>query len=167
MSGEREYIISEVMIKLLTLVIVEQEGRVLLGMKKRGFGAGRWNGFGGKVEPGETIEAAARRELREEAGIEAGELALMGVHHFTFARNPEEFLEVHVFRCRAFTGEMMETEEMRPQWYRIADIPFDDMWPDDRHWLPLLLAGKKFHTRFCFGQGDEILEQEITEVETI
>lgn len=47
--------------KLLTLVMVVQPGRVLLGMKKRGFGAGRWNGFGGKVQAGETIEDAARR----------------------------------------------------------------------------------------------------------
>lgn len=47
--------------KLLTLVLVVQPGKVLLGMKKRGFGAGKWNGFGGKVNPGETIEDAARR----------------------------------------------------------------------------------------------------------
>lgn len=47
--------------KLLTLVLVVQPGRVLLGMKKRGFGAGKWNGFGGKVQTGESIEQAARR----------------------------------------------------------------------------------------------------------
>lgn len=46
---------------------------VLLGLKKRGFGTGKWNGFGGKVEPGETIRQAAIREMKEEAGIESGE----------------------------------------------------------------------------------------------
>lgn len=49
--------------KLLTLVLIVQPGRVLLGMKKRGFGAGKWNGFGGKVQPEETIEDAARRQV--------------------------------------------------------------------------------------------------------
>ena len=54
------------MIKKLTLCIIHQHPRVLLGMKKRGFGMGRWNGFGGKVEAGETIEDATRREVGEE-----------------------------------------------------------------------------------------------------
>ena len=49
--------------KLLTLLFVVESDRVLLGMKKRGFGAGRWNGFGGKVDKGETIEEAAKRYL--------------------------------------------------------------------------------------------------------
>ena len=47
--------------KLLTLVLVCNADKVLLGMKKRGFGEGRWNGFGGKVETGETIPEAAVR----------------------------------------------------------------------------------------------------------
>lgn len=47
--------------KLYTLAFVLDAGKILLGMKKRGFGAGRWNGFGGKVHPGESIEAAAKR----------------------------------------------------------------------------------------------------------
>src|SRR3989338_6433965 len=55
--------------KILTLCLVQKDGRVLLGMKKRGFGMGKWNGFGGKVDAGETVEEAAKRELFEEAGI--------------------------------------------------------------------------------------------------
>jgi hypothetical protein len=50
-----------VMKKLLTLVLVTRPNQVLLGMKKRGFGQGKWNGFGGKVEKGETILEAAQR----------------------------------------------------------------------------------------------------------
>jgi 8-oxo-dGTP diphosphatase/2-hydroxy-dATP diphosphatase len=62
-------------IKVLTLVLVVDtchsvsSWRILLGMKKRGFGMGKWNGFGGKVEPAETVEDAALRELEEEAGL--------------------------------------------------------------------------------------------------
>ena len=57
--------------KVLTLLMVVRDGSVLLGEKKRGFGEGFYNGFGGKVEEGETVEEATLRELEEEAGIKA------------------------------------------------------------------------------------------------
>ena len=58
--------------KLLTLVLIRDKlsGDVLLGMKKRGFGIGKWNGFGGKVKDGETIRECAMRETQEECGLE-------------------------------------------------------------------------------------------------
>lgn len=93
--------------KILTLCIVHQHPKVLLGMKKRGFGAGRWNGFGGKVGEGEAIEEAARRELREEAGIDARALTRAGVLEFSWDGKPE-VLEVHLFRATEFSGEPQE-----------------------------------------------------------
>ncbi|MBP5993895.1 MAG: 8-oxo-dGTP diphosphatase [Candidatus Moranbacteria bacterium] len=149
--------------KILTLCLALRNEEVLLGMKKRGFGAGRWNGFGGKLEPGETIEAGARREMLEECGVAIGQMEEVGRHEFEFAANPGEILEVHVFRVEDFSGEPIETEEMRPQWFAFADIPYDDMWPDDRFWIPIFLAGKKFKTKFLFGEGDVVLEQLIEE----
>lgn len=151
------------MTKILTLCLAVRNQEVLLGMKKRGFGAGRWNGFGGKLEPGETIEAGARREMLEECGVVIGRMEEVGVHEFEFAADPGEILEVHVFRVDDFSGEPRETEEMRPQWFSFESIPYDDMWPDDRFWIPLFLAGKRFETRFLFGEGDAVLEQSITE----
>lgn len=152
--------------KLLTLCIVHQHPRVLLGMKKRGFGKGRWNGFGGKVSPGETIGEAAKREIREEAGIEVNGLEKVGVIEFEFRGNPE-ILEVHVFRSKNFSGVPIESEEMKPRWFHVDGIPFKEMWSDDKVWLPLLLKGKKFKGRFLFGDQDIILEQELVEVEKI
>lgn len=152
--------------KLLTLCIVHQHPRVLLGMKKRGFGAERWNGFGGKVDTGETVEEAARREVREESGIEVNGMVKHGVLDFEFRGKPE-ILEVHIFRAENFTGEPGESDEMIPRWFHIADIPYAKMWPDDEHWLPLLLNKKKFSGRFLFGEGDKILEQELKEVDEI
>lgn len=152
---------------LLTLVFLLQDGRILLGMKKRGFGAGRWNGFGGKVKEGETIEAAAKRETQEECGVEITEMEKVGIHEFEFAAEPGDTLEVHVFRVNSWTGEPRETEEMRPQWFTIDAIPYDEMWPDDIHWLPVFLAGKKFRTKFLFGEGDRVLENEVLVVENL
>ena len=147
--------------KLFTLCIVHQPPRVLLGMKKRGFGEGRWNGFGGKVAVGETIEQAARRELQEEAGITPVSLEHAGMLHFEFVGDPT-LLEMHIFRCADFTGVVRESEEMAPQWFHQNDIPFHTMWPDDRYWFPFFLEGKQFRGRFLFDGFDTILSQELT-----
>uniref|UniRef100_A0A8C9TMC5 Oxidized purine nucleoside triphosphate hydrolase n=1 Tax=Scleropages formosus TaxID=113540 RepID=A0A8C9TMC5_SCLFO len=95
--------------KLLTLVLVVQPGRVLLGLKKRGFGAGRWNGFGGKVQPGETIEQAAKRELLEESGLTVDTLDKIGNIKFEFV-GETEILDVHIFRTDTFTGYPTESD---------------------------------------------------------
>ncbi len=150
--------------KILTLCLVLRENQILLGMKKRGFGAGRWNGFGGKVEAGETIEAAAKRETEEECGIVITEMEKVGIHEFEFENARGDILEVHVFRVDTWTGEPRETEEMRPQWFTTDAIPYDEMWPDDIHWVPVFLTGKKFRTKFLFGEGDTILETEVVPV---
>lgn len=149
--------------KVLTLCLLHTDTHVLLGKKKRGFGAGRWNGFGGKVEAGETIEEAARREFREEAGVEVPVLEKVGLMDFEFQGNPE-ILEVHIFRAREHQGEPTESEEMFPQWFRRDEIPFAEMWPDDPHWMPYFFAEKKFQGKFLFGEGDSILEMSISEV---
>lgn len=153
--------------KVLTLCLAVQEGKMLLGMKKRGFGAGKWNGFGGKVEPGETIEEAAKRETLEECGIVIRSMEQVAINEFQFEDKMEEILEVHLFRVDTFSGEPIETEEMRPEWFVFSDIPYDTMWVDDRHWMPLFLAGKKFRTKFLFGAGEVILEKEVSEIENL
>lgn len=152
--------------KVLTLCIVHQHPMVLLGMKKRGFGAGKWNGFGGKVEPGETIEEAARREVKEEAGIEVSSLEKHGVLEFEFAGNPE-VLEVHVFRTEHFDGQPEESDEMRPQWFNVDELPFPSMWPDDPHWFPLFLEKKKFTGKFLFDHDNALIRHELKEAQGV
>jgi 8-oxo-dGTP diphosphatase/2-hydroxy-dATP diphosphatase len=142
------------MAKLLTVAIVHKDGKVLLGMKKKGFGRGHWNGFGGKVEPNETIESATKRELLEEAGLTALTMIPMGVIDFSFDADPK-VLQVHFFRVDKYSGEPRESEEMRPQWFDIDNIPYEQMWPDDKHWLPLLLKGQKFRGKFHFDRPSD------------
>lgn len=148
--------------KVLTLCFVQDGSRVLLGMKKRGFGSERWNGFGGKVEPGESIEEAAHRELREEAGIDVSQMEKAGLLEFTFEGDPV-LLEVHVFRAGGMIGEPVESDEMRPQWFAESEIPYDAMWLDDKYWLPVFLKGKKFHGVFHFENEKKLLEYAVAE----
>jgi 8-oxo-dGTP diphosphatase/2-hydroxy-dATP diphosphatase len=152
--------------KILTLCIINQENKILLGMKKRGFGKGRWNGFGGKVLPQEDIEEAAKREVFEEAGIKVPDLEKAGVIEFEFQGN-SEIMEVHIFRAGIFYGRPAESEEMKPQWFNIKEIPFEKMWPDDKRWLPLFLDNKKFRGRFLFDKSDNILKEKLIEVRDI
>ena len=158
--------------KILTLCIIHQHPKVLLGMKKRGFGAGRWNGFGGKLEEGESIEESIKRETKEEAGIDINNLNRIGIIEFEFENDPK-ILEVHVFKAENFVGEPTESGEMKPQWFYIDEIPFSKMWPDDIIWMPLFLKGKKFKGKFLLDKpsteeySSKILSNELFEVDKI
>ena len=157
--------------QVLTLCLVHDHSRILLGMKKRGmgaglsaekqgFGMGKWNGFGGKVEQGETLEEAARREVFEEAGIQAIDLEKMGEIEIEFVNDPQ-ILKVHIFKVASFTGKPVESDEMKPQWFNVDEIPFDQMWPDDKYWLPVFLRGKKFKAKFVLQGQDNIIDQKL------
>jgi 8-oxo-dGTP diphosphatase/2-hydroxy-dATP diphosphatase len=143
----------------MTLVMIYDEEKILLAMKKRGFGTGRWNGYGGKVDESESIEQSARRELLEESGISEEQLADLkfvnrGQITFSFEDSGSQ-LEVHLFSVDGFSGEVQETEEMKPQWFAHKDIPYSEMWADDPHWLPLLLQGKNIRAEFTFDNKDD------------
>ncbi len=133
----------------------------MLGFKKRGFGASLWNGFGGKVHPQETIEEACLRELKEESNLDAISLFKCAILDFWFEEKTE-ILQVHVFRADKFLGDPVESEEMRPQWFELDKIPFNDMWPDDRYWIPLIIQGKKVYGQFYF-RGMNLLRYHISE----
>ena len=156
--------------KILTLLIIHKDDKVLLGFKKRGFGVGKWNGFGGKVNDGESIENAAKRELFEESGLTVSHLEKIGVLDFSWVASAKalvnqvgQILQVHIFKVVDFFGQPQETEEMKPQWFNIDAIPFESMWVDDKYWFPLFLAGKKFKGAFVFNSDNAILEYRIDE----
>ena len=139
--------------KVLTLCVIQKGECVLLGMKKTGFGEGKWNGFGGHVEEGETIEEGMAREVQEEAGLKLRSFEKRGILEFTF--DTGDIHEVHVFSSNSFEGDPTESDEMRPEWFFLDEIPYEEMWEDDRHWLPLLLKGKSFQGSFSF-TGDSM-----------
>ncbi len=144
--------------KVCTLLFLRRGDQILIAMKKRGFGEGRWNGVGGKVEPEETIEQALVRECQEEIGVTPTSYTKIAEHDFVINATTEPWMQiVHAYFCDEWEGEPSESEEMAPQWFNIADVPYDGMWQDDHMWLPLCLKGKKFKTTFRFDENDEII----------
>ena len=143
-----------------TLMFVIRDGQVLLILKKKGLGAGKINGPGGRLDPGETPRQAAIREVQEELVVtptgvrEAGELMFQFVDGFS--------IHGYVFTATGIEGEPQETGEAIPLWTPLDQIPFDRMWEDDRVWIPLMLAGTPFTGRFLF-DGDKMLEYRLEE----
>lgn len=138
-----------------TLVFVVKEGRILLIRKKRGLGAGKINGPGGRLEAGESFDACAVREVREELGVTPLQLEKLGQHAFQFVDGYSTF--VYVYRASDLAGIPVETDEAEPLWCTLDAIPFDRMWEDDRHWLPLVIRGRRFSGRWIF-DGDRMLD---------
>lgn len=128
--------------QLVTLCFIVQKGRILLIRKKRGIGAGKINGPGGKVDPGETPAGAAVRETQEEIGVTPLAIQLRGDLRFHFADGLR--LRCLIYLATGFQGEPVETPEAIPLWFALDALPYAEMWEDDARWLPLLLAGERF-----------------------
>jgi 8-oxo-dGTP diphosphatase len=141
-----------------TLVFVVKGGMILLIRKKRGLGAGKINGPGGRIEAGEKPIEGAVREAREELGITPLGIRYSGENLFQFVDGYS--IHVHVFKASDLSGEPIETEEARPLWTPLDGIPYEEMWADDRLWLPLVLEDVPFSGRYVF-EGDVMLDHEL------
>lgn len=140
------------------LLFVIRDNQILLIRKKRGLGAGKINGPGGRIEPGESAIEAAIRETREELGVVAHNPSLRGELHF-------QFLDGYSLHCSVFvsddcSGEAIETDEAIPLWTPLHAIPYQEMWADDQHWLPGTIEGKNFRAWFTF-DGEQMLDHHI------
>ena len=133
---------------------------VLLAMKKRGFGAGKWNGPGGKAHPGETPTDALIREVREEIGVTVLSANDRGLIEFVYASKPEWSQRCRIFSSADFDGEPTESEEMKPQWFSTDGIPYHEMWESDGIWFPQLLAGARVGYRIYFNDEMRLMKHE-------
>jgi len=140
-------------------MFVVKDGKVLLIEKKRGIGAGKINGPGGKIDPGETALECAIRETREEVCIEVINPVKLGELHFAMSDIPD--IHCHVYFSYDYTGEPAETEEAVPFWCSVDEIPYEKMWEDDRYWLPQALKGEAFDGKFSF-EGESIIWRDVT-----
>ncbi|QLG49407.1 8-oxo-dGTP diphosphatase [Natrinema halophilum] len=129
---------------------------VLLIEKRRGLGEGWYNGPGGKCEPGEGPRKCAIRETREEVGLEVRDLEKAG--ELRFLLDGEDHTFCHVYRTRSFGGEPTSSDEAHPEWVPVDEVPYDQMWEDDRLWLPGVLEGRSVTAELRFEGGEPLDE---------
>ncbi|MEP2776842.1 MAG: 8-oxo-dGTP diphosphatase [Luteolibacter sp.] len=141
-----------------TLMFVVRDGQILLIEKKRGHGAGKVNGPGGKIDPGESPLDCAVRETEEELLITVKNPHKVAELWFHMSDYPG--ILCHVYFAEDFDGTPQETDEAVPLWVPLGEIPYDRMWEDDRHWLPLVLDGQTLLGKFTF-EGEIMVSKEI------
>ncbi|MCX6757880.1 MAG: NUDIX domain-containing protein [Candidatus Nomurabacteria bacterium] len=145
--------------KTLTLALLFRDEKILLAMKKRKFGVGKWNGYGGKLDEGEMPIDGLVREIKEESNLNIPkELCKeLGYIDFYFNDKEEWNQRVIIYRIDNFVGEPEETEEMMPKWFPISEIPWHEMWKGDDQWIPYVITNKKFKGEVHFSEGGEKL----------
>lgn len=151
-----------------TLGIIRKDDSVCLGMKKRGFGAGKWNFSGGKNEEefDETPEECIVRETRMEFKTEILKKRLVAILYFYFSdAKPEERhkwnQKCYVYEALEWEGEPVEGEEMAPKWWKRSNIPYHEMWPADRSWIEPVLSGEILTGFFLFTKDSVCLDHRI------
>ena len=146
----------------LVLVTRTSDGadEVLLGRKLRGFGRSRVVAPGGKIDAGESAQEAATRELEEETGLRAQTLVPAGVLDFRFSQDAlTQDMRAHVFIASDALGAVQDSDEIAGRWVRQDEIPYIEMWPDARHWMPRALAGTLRRALFVYGADGVTLER--------
>jgi 8-oxo-dGTP diphosphatase len=139
-----------------TLVEIIDGKNLLLKKATRGISKGKWNGLGGKLDPGETPEECANREVFEESGLSLKEIFYHGIINFYDFGSGEATWKGHIFSSRSFSGSLKESDEGPLKWFDIEDLPWSEMWEDDRKWLPYLLSGKRFNAEVYFDKKGDL-----------
>ena len=137
--------------------------KVLLIIKKRGLGQGKVNAPGGRLEPGESFLEAAIRECREEVSLTPLSPEKRMELHFQFTSGYSLYGEA--FFTDSWEGEARASDEADPFWCDLDKIPWDNMWEDDRHWLPLALEGKKLRGFYVF-DDDKMLSEKLEKMDS-
>lgn len=147
-----------------TLVEIFDGDKLLLKRSTRGISKSKWNGVGGKIDQGETPEQNAIRETLEESGLTVRNLFYHGLMNFHNYGKEDVDFAVHLYSTKDFSGTLLPLSDDNGElkWFPITNLPMDDMWKDDEHWMPHLLKGERFDADFYFDETNKkIIRHEI------
>lgn len=145
-----------------TLLLMIKDGKILLGEKKKGFGKGKLNGPGGKIEPGETPEQGMIRETREEVGITPTKYKEMGTVEFVeWYKGEKQNVIFYLYVATEYEGKLKESDELKPYWFDLDNIPYDKMFEDDSYWMPIVLEGNKIQAFFEYDKEWKMVRHEV------
>lgn len=159
------------MARIETVLIVHQPPKILLGLKNsnKKFG-GKWNGFGGGLKGGESLESCVIRETLDETGIKVKDISKRGKILFKFEKDDEPDHEVYFYKAGDFQGNLNTSKDfIGYRWFHTKELEgiYDQMMPADRYWLPLFIQGKMFKGNVCFNDEFQVFSYEITEVSSL
>jgi len=149
--------------KLATLCYVRKGGSTLMihRIKKHNdMHAGKWNGLGGKLEPGETPEECAIREIREESGLVVSNPLLKGFLTFPMFDGSDDWY-AFVFLVNQFEGQLIDSPEGVLRWIPDDELLDLNLWAGDRIFLPWLGRAGFFSAKFLYQDG-ELIDHHVT-----
>jgi len=156
-------------LSVVTFLVKEspkKELEVCLGLKKKGYySEGKYNGLGGKIEPGEKPEEAAIREVLEESSLKI-ETPFLNKKGLLKYFEPDRNWIVHVFTCNQWQGKIKESNEMKPFWFKLSQLPFSKMWENDALWIEeVLTTDHKIKGTIWHDENNKIVKHELRTVD--
>jgi len=143
--------------KTYTLGFLFKDNKIILAKKKRKIGAGKWNGYGGRIEQGESKFECLKREFAEESSVELKEQDCEELGYVDFVLDGFD-LRVYMYHIHSFSGYPIETEEMgEPREFDLGKLPYDEMMVGDDKFIPLIIERKKFTGKMSFTDGEDKL----------
>lgn len=139
--------------KLATLAYLKRDGHTLMLHKARGYQVGKWNGLGGKFDPGESPEDCLKREVFEESGLTVTAAQLKGFITFPDFDGEEDWY-AFVYVVSGFSGDLIASAEGELRWIPDADVPKLGLWEGDRVFLPWLERPETFSAKFVYERGE-------------
>jgi 8-oxo-dGTP diphosphatase len=141
---------------LATLCYIKHNGCTLMlhrNKKANDIHEGKWNGLGGKFEPGETPEECVQREVLEESGLTISNPRLHGLLMFPNFKGNDWY--VFVFTATECTGELIDSPEGSLAWIPDEKVLALNLWESDHIFMPWITNGKFFSAKFEY-DGDKM-----------
>ena len=141
--------------KELAICHVIKNGTLLLIKGEEGINKGKWNAPSGELASSEKPEKAAMRHAFQQTGLYVNKVVRHGTIRLFLNGKVEYDYKMHVYSTKLFSGDLKPNIKGEARWFNANDLPFYEMWADDKYWVNLVLEGKKFDADFFLDEKNE------------